>query len=100
MLTSSVRESSVDAYHDCADILADCTDVIMQCIKDHPEGCTRKQISVETGICTATVSGLITPRLATREVIEAYLKKPCPITGRRVNWLHHPANNGQRSLFA
>lgn len=99
-MLSSVRESSVDAFHDCAQILEDCGEQIMECIKSHPEGCTRKQISVETGICTATVSGLITPRLVKREVIEAYLKKPCPITGRRVYWLHHPDNNGQQVLFA
>lgn len=99
-MLSSVREESVNAYHDCAAILEDCTDVIMACIKSHPEGCTRKQVSVETGICTSTVSGLVTPKIESREIIEAILKQPCPITGRRVNWIHHPDNNGQRTLFA
>jgi len=100
MLMTSVREESICAYHDNASILEGCADVIMECIKSHPEGCTRKQVSVETGICTATVSGIVTPRIVSGELIEAYLKKACPVTGRRVNWIHHPDNNGQRELFA
>lgn len=99
MLTS-VRETSINAFYDCASILEDCTDQIMECVKSHPDGCTRKQVSQETGICTATVSGIVTPKIRDRELIESVLKKPCPITGRRVCWIHHPANNGQRSLFA
>lgn len=99
MLTA-VRDTSIEAFVNHFPVLMQAGDAIVDCILSHPEGCTRRQIAKELGIMESTVSGLVRPRLNRGVIFESQIKMPCPVTGNRVYWLYHPANNGQRSLFA
>lgn len=84
----AVREASRDAYHgqivggreqtQC-DLVE--TEIIRQGL------CTRRMIAKVLGMETGTVSARVNKLIETGRVIETGTLHPCPITGRRVNWI-------------
>lgn len=83
----AVREASLDAYHNQivggreqtqCDLVE--TEIIRQGL------CTRRMIAQALGIETSTVSARVNKLIEQGRVIECGMH-PCPITGKRVNWI-------------
>lgn len=84
----AVREASLDAYHNQiagSRELTQCDQVEAEIIRQGK--CTRRMLSQSLGIETSTISARVNKLIETGRVIETGTLHPCPITGRRVNWI-------------
>lgn len=102
-MRGGVRESSIESHHTNEALLINQgkAERILEWTRRHGGWVTRRQISIGTGIETATVSGRVNALVASGDLIECeeHEKRPCPITGRSVTWVIHKDNApGQRSL--
>ncbi len=82
-----VREASRDAYHNQiagSRELTQCDQVEAEIIRHGT--CTRRMIAQSLGIETSTISARVNKLIEQGRVIECGMH-PCPITGRRVNWI-------------
>lgn len=83
----AIRTASLDAYHGHiagGRELTQCDQVEAEIIRHGT--CTRRMIAQSLGIETSTISARVNKLIEQGRVIECGMH-PCPITGRRVNWI-------------
>jgi len=91
----SVRDTSAESHH--TNQVSGLADSVSDKILNYLRGkqwVTRRQISEDTGISTATVSGLIKPMLDDGILLERSTKASCPITNRNAFFIRY--NSGLR----
>lgn len=93
----AIRSSSLDAYHGhvAGSVEFNQAAQVEQEIARQVV-CTRRMVAKALGMETSTVAARVNKLLADGRVVEGGMS-PCPITGKRVNWLTlAPA---QREMF-
>lgn len=91
------RDTSAESHriNETSGLAASVTKQILDCVGNQTK--TRRQIAEETGLPTATVSGLVTPMIERGDLEELAEKKPCPISGRKAYFVRRLM--GQYSLI-
>ena len=81
-----IRDTSLSAYHQTADLRATCKAQILEVVKSTGR-MTRRQIAKETGLETSCVSGRVRELLDCGLLKELEMTGKCPVTDRLAHWV-------------